>query len=40
MKNFGFDVNLRKIEKLVEIINYSMNGKVNEEQLKWTIEGF
>lgn len=40
MKNYGFDVTLRMVEKLVEVINYSMNGKITQEQLRWTIEGF
>lgn len=40
LKNYGFDVGLRQIEKLVEAINCSFDGKITEEQLKWTIEGF
>lgn len=40
MKNYGFDVSLRQVEKLVEVINYNMNGKVSEQQLSWTVEGF
>lgn len=28
MKNYEFDVNLRQIEKLVEIINSTLNGKI------------
>jgi hypothetical protein len=40
MKNFGFDVSLRQVEKLAEVINCNLDGKVTEEQLRWIIEGF
>jgi benzoyl-CoA reductase/2-hydroxyglutaryl-CoA dehydratase subunit BcrC/BadD/HgdB len=40
LKNFGFDVNLRQVEKLVEVINNTFDGKITEEQLRWTVEGF
>jgi hypothetical protein len=39
MKNYGFDVDLRQIEKLIEVISYSLDGKVAEQQLSWVIEG-
>ena len=39
MKNFGFDLNLRQVEKLVEVLDFNMQGKLTEEQLKWTVEG-
>lgn len=37
MKNFGFDVNLRQVEKLAEVISCSLDGKITEEQLRWII---
>ena len=37
MKNYGFDVNLRQVEKLVEVLNYDMDGKITQDQLKWTL---
>lgn len=40
LKNYGFDVGLRQIQKLVEVVNCSFDGKITEEQLRWTIEGF
>ena len=39
MKNHGFDVDVRKVDKLVEVLNYSMDGKISQEQLRWTVEG-
>lgn len=39
MKNYGFDANFRQIQKLVEVINFNAEGKVTEDQLKWTVEG-
>jgi predicted ABC-class ATPase len=39
MKNFGFDVTLRQVEKLVEVVNFAIDGKVSEAQLKWVVEG-
>lgn len=40
LKNYGFDVNLRQVEKLVEVVNCNLDGKITEEQLRWTVEGF
>ncbi len=40
LKNYGFDVNLRQVEKLMEIINYNQDGKISEKQLCWIAEGF
>ena len=40
LKNYGVDVNMRQIQKLVEIVNWSMDGRVVEEQIKWVFEGF
>jgi hypothetical protein len=40
LKNYGFDVNLRQVEKLVEVINSSLDGRISEQQLSWTVEGF
>jgi len=37
MKNHGYDVNQRKVDKLVEVINYRVDGKITQEQLKWTV---
>lgn len=37
MKNYGFDADFRQIEKLVEVLNYKLNGKLTKEQLKWTV---
>jgi Ca2+-binding EF-hand superfamily protein len=39
MKNHGFDVDNRRVEKLVEVLNYQADGKITQEQLKWTVEG-
>jgi Ca2+-binding EF-hand superfamily protein len=40
MKNYQLEVNLRQVEKLVEVINSTLNGKITEEQLRWIVEGF
>lgn len=37
MKNYGFDVSLRQVEKLAEVINCNLDGKITEEQLRWII---
>lgn len=37
LKNYGFDVNLRQVEKLMEIINYNLDGKISEQQLSWVV---
>lgn len=39
MKNYGVNVTLRQVEKLIEVLNFKMDGKLTEEQLKWTVEG-
>lgn len=40
LKNYGVEAGLRQVEKLVEVVNYTLDGRVTEEQLKWTVEGF
>lgn len=40
LKNYGFDVGLRQVEKLMEAINYNLDGKISEQQLAWVVEGF
>ena len=30
LKNFGFDTTLRQVEKLVEIINHTFDGRITE----------
>jgi hypothetical protein len=40
LKNYGFDVGLRQVEKLMEAINYNLDGKISEQQLAWILEGF
>ena len=37
LKNYGFDVEMRQIEKLVESINCSLDGKINLDQLRWVV---
>ena len=39
MKNYGLDVTERQVEKLAEIINYSLDGRVTQQQMKWVVEG-
>jgi hypothetical protein len=40
LKNFGFEVNIGQVDKLVEVINCSQDGRITQEQLRWTVEGF
>ena len=40
LKNYGVEVTVRQVEKLVQVINCSLDGKVTEDQLRWTVEGF
>ncbi len=40
LKNYGFDVNKRQVERLDEVINYNLNGKITQKQLQWALEGF
>lgn len=40
LKNYGMDVGLRQVEKLMEAINYNLDGKISEQQLAWVLEGF
>jgi Ca2+-binding EF-hand superfamily protein len=39
MKNFGIDVTIRQVEKLVEVVNCNSDGKITSQQLRWTVEG-
>ena len=39
MKNFGYHITLKQVQKLVEVMKSSMDGKVSEQQMQWVIEG-
>ena len=39
MKNYGIDVTIRQVEKLVEVVNCNSDGKITSQQLGWTVEG-
>jgi Ca2+-binding EF-hand superfamily protein len=40
LKNYGMEVGLRQVEKLMEAINYNLDGRISEQQLAWVLEGF
>ena len=39
MQNYGFDASERQVEKVTEVINCSLDGKVTLEEMRWTVEG-